>query len=98
LLTCAELGVDSILVSHEVRAVLALVSPVAKKASILPPGFHPSTKTFCAIDRGNPSHIICDFLGADPLNNFYIDNVIAKYTAKYTKQREKDLSQYRNPQ
>lgn len=97
LLTCAEPGFNSILVSHEVRAVLDLASPVAKEASTLSPRFHPSTETFRAMDHGNPSHITRYFPGADPLNNFYIDNVIAKYTAKYTKQREKGFKPKSQP-
>lgn len=73
---------DRILMTPEVRAVLGCTST-------LPPRFHPTTQGFRSIDSWNPSRMARGFLGTDPLNDSYIKNVIAKYTAKYTSQREK---------
>lgn len=55
---------------------------------------------FRAKDDANPSHMPRHFRSADPLNDSYMKNLIAKYTAKYTKQREKGfepVSQYSSP-
>ncbi|OQD99026.1 hypothetical protein PENVUL_c066G03021 [Penicillium vulpinum] len=41
--------------------------------------------------NANPRDLTREFRGADPLNDSYIETVIAKYEAKYTKQREKGL-------
>ncbi|CAI7631123.1 unnamed protein product [Penicillium palitans] len=66
----------------EVKAVLGCTST-------LPPRFHPTTRGFRSKDSWNPSRMKRGFLGTDPLNDSYIKDVIAKYTAKYTSQREK---------
>ncbi|EKV06437.1 hypothetical protein PDIG_69500 [Penicillium digitatum PHI26] len=96
--TFSGTGCDSILVSPEVRVVLGLASPVTTNASSLAPRFYLTTETFRATDYGNPSNAPRGFLGTDPLNDFsYIENVIAKYTAKYTKQRKKGLKPMSQP-
>ncbi|KGO75630.1 hypothetical protein PITC_055080 [Penicillium italicum] len=90
-------GSHSIIVSPEVRALLGLSSPFATKASILEPPFHPTTQTSCATNYGDPYPITRDVLSTDPLNESYIEDVIAKYTAKYTKQREKGFTSTSQP-
>ncbi|CAI7656482.1 unnamed protein product [Penicillium glandicola] len=73
---------DGIFVSPEVKEWFVFVSS-------LEPRFQPVVEIFRAMNEGDPSEKPRGFRGADPLNDPYIQNMIAKYTAKYTKQREK---------
>ncbi|KAJ5508250.1 hypothetical protein N7527_010393 [Penicillium freii] len=81
---------DPILVSPEVRAVLGCTAALA-------PRFHPTTQKFRSIDAWKPNRMTRGFLGTDPLNDSYIKSVIAKYTAKYTSQREKGCEPMSQP-
>ncbi|CAG8235635.1 unnamed protein product [Penicillium nalgiovense] len=55
----------------------------------LPGRFRLTPTRFRGMGDEDPSHMPRDFRGADPLDDSYVDKVIAKYAAKYTKQREK---------
>lgn len=89
-LTHSTRWADPILVSPEMEAVLGCTSA-------LPPRFHPNTQKFRSVYSLNTSRMTRGFLGTDPLDNSYIKNVIAKYTAKYTSQREKGCEPMRQP-
>ncbi|KAJ5513653.1 hypothetical protein N7463_003205 [Penicillium fimorum] len=75
-------ALDGIHVSPEVKEWLNFACRLA-------PRFHPNLRTFRAMNDGDPSHMRRHFRGADPLNDSYIQNVIARYTTKYAKKREK---------
>ncbi|KAJ6188203.1 hypothetical protein N7519_003111 [Penicillium mononematosum] len=65
------------------------VVELSKLCVNLPRRFRLTPTLFRGMGDEDLSHMPRDFRGADPLNDSYVDKVIAKYAAKYTKKREK---------
>lgn len=68
------------------------IYPVAELLKLgvgLPGKFRLTPTSYRGMGDEDLSHMPRDFRGADPLNDSYVDKVVARFAAKYTKKREK---------